>query len=269
MRIGAYLPLIAMALVLALCGWLVAGMPGVVMAVAMLASVSIAAPQLSPAAAMRFLSAVPIDPSHTPNLHRTVTQLAGQAGLESVPALYQLRGRLPNAVALGDRRRAAIALSAGIVSLLDRRELAGVLAHEIAHIAANDIGLMRLGELIRHITSFVCRLGLIYALYLLFFVPGAAVPLWIIVILAAAPWALGLLQLAFSRRREFAADAAAVGYTGDPLSLAAALGKLEAVNRWTMRTALGRASGVDLPGYLRTHPATKERVEELQRLVQS
>lgn len=265
--VRSLLPLAVMFGVLLLCGWLIAGPEGALVVSILVPLLIVTLPALPVHAAMRLQGGAYLHPDAAPPLYRGLAALARRAGLSSLPRLYRLRSRAPLALTLGGTRDAAIGVSDSLLQLLDRSELEAVIAHEVAHIAAGDVQLMRIGDLLQRATSLVCRFGLYLAFFLLLF-SQVQVSLLVILVLAFAPVALVLLQLALSRGREFSADESAARLTGDPLALAAALHRLEAVNRWTLRRLVGQVSGFDLPSFLRTHPSTEERVQRLRRLAE-
>ncbi len=142
-------------------------------------------------------------------------------------------------------------------------ELAAVLAHEVAHIAAGDVALLSLSEVIGRFIRSLAMVGLILAL-----VAGlagqVAVPLVTIWLLAVAPFAATLLQLALSRNREYDADQVAAALTS-PAALADALAKIEASRSgawWHVIRPYAHNEGSVL---LRTHPTTRDRIERLLR----
>jgi heat shock protein HtpX len=258
-----FLPLAAMVAVVALCGWIIGGLAGIALAAVLMLVLAATMPRLSPHAAMRLHGAVPVHPTLAPAVYRELARLARRARLPRLPQLYRLPSPAPAAFAVGDPDGAAVAVSDGLVRLLDGRELSGVLAHEVAHIAAGDLAFSRLGDVLQRATAMVCMLGLLSALLLMAVVPGLEMPLLAVWTLALAPSAIGLLRLALSRSREFAADAAAAELTGDPAGLARALHKLDLAERWTLRHLFGRMAGLEQPSCLRTHPATRDRIARL------
>ena len=156
--------------------------------------------------------------------------------------------------------------------MLNGRELAGVLAHEIAHVVNNDVRVMGLADAISRTTSAMSRFGL---LTMLFSFSGtmmgqsfgrfAAAGL----VLFFAPTILILLQLAISRTREFDADLGAAEITGDPIGLAMALEKLESTQKKSIfQRIFSPGPNRSQPAMLRTHPETKERVERLAAIAQ-
>ena len=199
---------------------------------------------------------------------RMVSELARRADLPRVPALYYVPSELPNAFALGDPRDSVICVTDGLLRLLDGRELAGVLAHEVAHVANRDLWIMGVADVLTRAVSLASWIGqLILVLNLPLLLSGAAyVPWHIPLLLVFSPTLMALLQLALSRTREFDADRAAVDLTGDAEGLALALLKLDRrVGRfWEEMFLPGRR--IPEPSLLRTHPPTAERVRRLRAL---
>lgn len=260
------LPLLAMAVILAVCGWIVAGAPGMAGVLLGVLALSLIAPQVSPELAMKIGHATPLTAWQAPAPYHDIEQLARRFGLEASPKLYTVRTEAPVVFSSGNNKRSAVALSAAACSILSERELRAVLAHEIAHIAADDIGLMRVADILGRITSFVATFGLLTALFGGLMLPAGTMSSAVVWFLALAPTSATLLQLALMRRREYAADEESVRVTHDPVALAYALQKIERASRWTLKRMLGDAGGVELPAVLRTHPHTKDRIERLMRL---
>ena len=197
-----------------------------------------------------------------------IAELARRADLPRVPALYYIPSELPNAFAMGDPRDSAICITDGLLGLLNARELAGVLAHEVAHVANRDLWIMGVADVMSRIVSLASWVGqVILILNLPLLLSGAAyVPWHIPLMLVFSPTLMALLQLALSRTREFDADRGAVDLTGDPDGLASALSKLERrVGRfWEDMFLPGRR--IPEPSLLRTHPPTEERIRRLREL---
>ncbi len=259
------LPLIAMATILAVCGWIVAGaagMGGVLLGVLALILIG---PQVPPELAMKVGHATPLNPWQAPAPYHDVQQLALHFGLAAAPQLYRVDTQTPVVFSSGNRQRSAIAVSDAALSILAERELRAVLAHEMAHIAADDIGLMRVADILGRITSFVATFGLLAILFGGLILPTGALKAGEVWFMAFAPTSVSLLQLALLRRREYAADAASVHITHDPAGLAAALQKIERATRWTLKRMFGdSAGGFEVPTFLRTHPSTQDRIARLQ-----
>lgn len=250
-----------MASIVGLVGWLMAGTLGTLVALGFALLTGRALAGLSTAAIMRLQGARPIGGPAAPVLHRLAHALAVRAGLPRAPDLYLIPSDVPNAFATGGRADGAVALSRSLLQGLDERELAGVLAHEIAHIGAGDTTALRVAGALVETTRSVAQVGLLTCLVALFL--GQEFPPLLPVAFALAPSLALLLQLRLSRRREFAADAAAVALTGDAHGLGSALCRLD---RFRSRLRyLGYGLGAP-PSWLSTHPPTKERLERLRRL---
>jgi heat shock protein HtpX len=260
--------LVAMAGVLALLGWLLAGTTGLAIAAIFGALSMLFSPNLSPRLIFRLYRARPLDRRQAPVAHRIVEQLAERAGLGYTPQVYYIPSRLLNAITVGQKEEAAIGVTDGVLRGLDAREFAGVVAHEIAHIANNDTRVMGMADLIGRITSMMSSFGKILLLINLPLVVSGAVtiPWSIVLVLLLAPMLSGLLQLALSRTREFDADLNAVRLTGDPQGLARALEKLEHYNESFVKHLLMPGYRQSEPSLLRTHPHTEARLERLEEL---
>jgi len=194
--------------------------------------------------------------------------LARKAGLPRVPDLYYVPSQLPNAFAVGSPANSAVCLSDGLLQVMTRRELAGVLAHEVAHIANRDLWLMGLADVLSRVVSLAAWVGqLILVLNLPLILIGAAyVPWHVPVLLVLSPTIMAILQLALSRTREFDADRGGAELTGDPEALASALLKLERRTGRAWEDIFLPGRRIPAPSLLRTHPPTEERVQRLREL---
>lgn len=226
---------------------------------------------LEPAAAsgltLRLYGARPLYPDEAPDLWAVLRELAARAGLPAVPVPHYVPSGVVNAFATGSKHHAAIALTDGLLRSLTPRELTGVLGHEIAHIANEDLRVMGLADSISRLTHLLALLGqLAIVLSLPALLLGVAEINWpALLLLAVAPQLALLAQLGLSRVREFDADRLAAELTGDPHGLASALAKIERVSR-SWRAWLLPGWGNPEPSWLRTHPATAERIERLLEL---
>jgi heat shock protein HtpX len=261
--------LAGMTALLATVGWLIAGVEGMLWTAAAIALALALSPRISPSMVLRLYATRILDRHNAPGLYALAAELARRAGLPAVPTLHYLPSRLLNAFAVGRREHASVVLSDALLRELPPRELAGVLAHEISHIANDDMWVMGLADAVSRLTSMLSLFGqilLLVSLPILFFGGDAPVPLLALLLLVAAPTLSALLQLALSRTREYQADVDAVRLTGDARGLASALVRLEQrQGGWIERVILpGR--GVPDPSLLRTHPPTQERVRRLLEL---
>ena len=187
--------------------------------------------------------------------------------LPATPVPHYVPSAVVNAFATGSKQEASIALTDGLLRRLSPRELAGVLAHEIAHITNEDLRVMGLADSVSRLTSLLALMGQVAILLNLpALLVGAAEVYWPgLLLLAASPQLALLAQLGLSRVREFDADRLAAELTGDPQGLASALAKIERVSR-SWRAWLWPGWGNPEPSCLRTHPATQERIARLLTL---
>lgn len=216
---------------------------------------------------LRLYGARPLRPDEAPAIWSLLRALAARAGLPNTPVPYYVPSDIVNAFATGSRRLASIALTDGLLRSLSMRELQAVLAHEVAHIAQEDLRVMGLADSISRLTNLLALLGQVALLISMpALLVGAAEINWIgLLLLAASPQLALLAQLGLSRVREFDADRMAVELTGDPHGLASALAKIERVSR-SWRAWLLPGWGNPEPSWLRTHPATEDRIARLMAL---
>lgn len=260
--------LVVMGGFLTLLGWLLWGLPGVLMLLAVGLTGIMFNPSTSPSWVMRLYGAEPLSPNHAPGLWQVLRLLSQRAGLRRVPTPYFIPSRVLNAFAVGAPHSSAIALTDGLIRQLNTRELFGVLAHEMSHILSNDLWVMGLADLFSRATSMLSLLGqflLILNLPLVLY-GTATISWWAILLLIFAPNLSALAQLALSRTREYNADLNAVRLTGDPQGLMSALAKLEELQGGWMERILLPGRRVPDPSLLRTHPSTENRISRLLAL---
>lgn len=217
---------------------------------------------------LRLYGARALSPREFPLGAELLRALAARAGLPRVPALHYVPSRVPNAFAVGTPGDSAIAVSDGLLRLLDRREFAAVLAHETSHIAHGDLWIMALADTLARATAVMVLAGqLILLVNLPLLLMGLVTLPWVVpVLLLLAPVLMNVLHLGLSRAREYDADLGAVRMTGDPAGLASALLKLErrAARGWEGILLPGRR--LPEPSLLRTHPPTEARIARLRAL---
>jgi len=251
-----------------LLGYLVLGMTGLFMALAVCIIMLTTTPRIAPGMILRMYGARELDQSEAPGLYAVMNELAERADLAKAPRLYYIPSKVMNAFSVGNRQGSAIAISDGIVRYLSWREIAGVLGHEIGHIRNDDLRIYSLADMLSRVTSAFSLIGqLLVVVYLpLWFFTHQGIPLLIIMILIFAPSMATLMQLALSRTREYAADLMAVELTGDSQGLAGALMKMEKYQSRFWETLFLPGRKVPEPSVLRTHPHTAERIERLRML---
>ncbi len=223
----------------------------------------------------------PVDRRQAPGLYRMVEEVATTAGVPT-PRVYIVEDDAPNAFATGrNPEHGVVAVTTGIMRILDERELRGVIAHEIAHIKNRDILIGSVAAMMASVVTMVAsvaRWGLI--LGGLSRDDEGSSGLEVLVLAIVAPIAATLVQLGISRSREYHADASGASFTGDPLALASALARLERGNERFHSNAMDHApataslyisnplSGRQVMSWFSTHPPTAERIRRLQSLAQ-
>lgn len=257
---------------MAVIGWIVVGAiagPGMTLAIVIGSVLGLViSPRLPRQFLLRAYGARRLTGRDFPEGVAILAELARRAGLPRVPELYYVPSQMPNAFAMGVPEESAVCVSDGLLRLMNRRELAGVLAHEITHIANRDLWIMGLADTMSRAVSLASWLGqLVLIVNLPLILIGAAyVPWQVPLMLMFSPTIMGLLQLALSRTREFDADRGGAELTGDPEGLVSALLKLENSNGrfWEEIFLPGRR--IPNPSLLRTHPSTEDRVSRLREL---
>lgn len=221
--------------------------------------------------AIRASRAQPVTEDQAPQLYAMVRELTTRANLP-MPRLYVIPSEQPNAFATGrNPKHAAVAVTEGIMKMMSRDELRGVIAHELAHVRNRDI-------LIGSVAAAVAT-GITYVAYLSFFLGGSSDDDegggGGFLMFFLAPMAAGLLQMALSRSREFEADRTAATMIGTGEPLARALETMEvATKKIPMNVNPAQASAyivnplggrrVNMASLFSTHPPTAERIERLR-----
>lgn len=230
--------------------------------------------------ALTLSGAKPVTKKEAPVLYRTLENLSITAGLP-MPRVYLINDPSPNAFATGrNPQKAAVAATTGLLEVMNKDELEGVLAHELSHVGNYDIRLMgtvlMLVTILVYLSDFVFRMAFWGGLDN---DSGGRNPLVLAVGLAAAviaPLMAILLQLAVSRKREYLADASGVLLTRYPEGLASALEKIEKYPKGLRRAGnatahlyienpiKGKKRNSFFAGLFSTHPPTSERIQRLR-----
>ena len=269
-RIQSVLIIAGMGLLLGLCGYALGGLFGLIIAAGVAVGVIALSGRASPALILKMYKASPLDPRQMPELAQAFAELCRRAELSETPQLYYVPSRMMNAFAVGRGERAAVALTHGLLSRMNLREVVGVLAHEISHIRNRDLWVMGLADSFTRVTTAMGQVG---QLMVLFGIPavlmGATFPWLGAIALFTAPTASALLQFALARTREYDADRGAVSLTGDPMGLASALHGIESAHAGWIQRMLFPGRKVPEASLLRTHPPTAERIARLQAMVEA
>jgi heat shock protein HtpX len=257
-------------------GYLFGGSAGIILLAGIAVVFNLVMFWFSDRLALKASRARPVDRSEAPELYRDIEEVAGKAGVP-MPRVYLIPSEQPNAFATGrSPKKAAVAVTEGLLRYLPREQVRGVLAHEIAHVANRDILLTTIAAMIGAAIAAIANI-----LQFSMFFGGDDDdnnPLGILGVLVAvivAPLAAMILQLAVSRQREYLADATAAQYLGEGRPLAEALGTLQRgveavpmkVNPATEALYIANPlSGRGMSSLFSTHPPMEERIRRLREL---
>ena len=264
-----------------LIGSALGGRTGMILALGLAVAMNMGTWWFSDKLALKMSGARAVSNEEAPHLHQMVEKLATQAGIPK-PALYLIESEAPNAFATGrSPSKGAVAVTTGLMRLLDHEEVAGVIAHELAHIRNRDTLLASLVATVAGAITMIAEM----AQWALIFGGfggsdegeeggGLAGMAGSILLLFLAPIAALVIQLAISRSREFKADALGAEILGNPLPLASALEKLEwsakrqpmALNPATSHLYIVNPVFGGLASLFRTHPDTAQRITRLRAL---
>jgi heat shock protein HtpX len=257
-------------------GYLVGGTGGMWIAFVIAALTNIFGYWNSDKLVLRMQNAHEVDPRTQPDLYRTVEALSERAGIPT-PKLYVIDTDQPNAFATGrDPQNAAVAVSSGLLRYLEPREVAAVIAHELAHIKNRDTLTMTITATFAGAISMLAQFGL-------FFGGGNSRdnplgPIGVLIAVIVAPIAAVLVQMAVSRTREYEADKDGATILGDPMALASALNKISQLAKRTVNIGAERnpaqahmyiinpLNGQRMDNLFSTHPNVENRIAQLQRL---
>lgn len=271
--------LTALTLLFVWIGNMLGGMAGMMIGLILAAAMNLGSYWFSDKIVLSMSHARPITPQEAPELYRTVKQLCLRADIP-VPALYVIDDPSPNAFATGrDPQHAAVAVNTGLLQIMERPEVEGVIAHELAHVRNRDTLISAIAATFAGAIMMIAE----FARFTLFFSGGSndedsPNPLVLLLLLFVAPIAATIIRLAISRSREYEADRGGAQISGNPLALASALRRLEQGNQvLPNRAAPANASlyivnpfsGKGLLSLLSTHPPTEERVRRLEALARS
>ena len=258
-------------------GYMIGGQQGALIALLIAAAMNMWSWWNSGNAVLRMHNAVAINESNAPELFRLTEALCERAGLP-LPAIYLIDSKQPNAFATGrSPSNAAVAVTTGLLEKLTEEEVAGVVAHELAHIENRDTLIMTVTATLAAAISMLGNFA--------FFTGGnrdnPLGGLGVILAIVVAPLAAGIVQMAISRTREYSADRRGAEICGQPLWLASALKSIAIAAGRIPNMAAERSpatahlfiinplNGDRADNLFSTHPATENRIAALQELASS
>jgi heat shock protein HtpX len=267
--------------ILMVLGGLAAGDQGVIMAFIIAMGMNFFSYWFSDKLVLAMYRAQEVSSIEAPELHHIVRNLADRAGLP-MPRVYVIPTETPNAFATGrNPSHAVVAVTEGILRILSRDELEGVLGHELAHVKHRDILIQTVAATFASAISFLAfmtRWGAMFGGFGGRDENDGGGILGLLVMAIVAPIAAMIIQLAISRSREFGADATGAHISGRPLALANALRKLSlgvqrrpladtpSHNATAHMFIVKPFSGRGLAALFSTHPSTEERIARLQEI---
>jgi len=262
---------------LVLIGGAIGGRHGMLIAFVMALVMNFASYWWSDKIVLAMYGARPVTEAEAPELYNMVHRLATKAGAP-MPKLYIIPSEQPNAFATGrNPSHAAVAVTEGIMRILDAEELEGVLAHEMSHVINRDVLISTIAATLAGAITYLAHM----AQWAAFMGGGrhddedAPSPIAMVMMAVVAPIAAMLVQLAVSRAREFQADASGARLAGRPWPLAKALEKLDMASHAIPMSAnpatahlfiVNPLRGESLMRLFSTHPSTEERIARLRAM---
>ena len=264
-------------------GGALGGRTGMTVALVMAGAMNFFAYWYSDKLALKMSGAREVSEAETPQLHSIVAGLAQKAGIPK-PKVYLIAQQTPNAFATGrNPDHAAVAVTEGILRILNREELEGVLAHEFAHIRNRDILISSIAAVIAGAITYIATMAQWAMLFGGFGSSnddegGAGGLVGGLIMMIIAPIAAALIQMAISRSREYQADATGAKICNHPMSLASALKKLD---EWNHRVPMevnpataqmyivNPLTAASVAKLFSTHPPIQERIRRLRSMAGS
>ncbi len=261
--------LTALTLLLMFIGRHFGGQNGMFLALAFAVVMNFGAYFFSDKIALATYRAQPVTREEFPRAYAAVERLTQKIGIP-MPKIYVIPTESPNAFATGrNPSHASVAVTHGILSLLNDEELEGVLAHELGHVNNRDILISSVAATIAGAITMLSRFGFFFGGGSRDRRGGGLTGLFMLIL---APIAATMIQLAVSRSREYEADATGAHFTGNPYALASALQKLDAYSRRVPMQASPSTAhlfiiqpllGINFGGLFSTHPPIAKRIERL------
>lgn len=258
-----------------LVGQMMGGAGGMIIAFILAAGINFFSYWFSDKIVLRMYKAQEVTPNETPQVYEIVSKLAIRAGLP-MPKIYVIPEKSPNAFATGrNPEHAVVAVTEGLLELMNRDEIEGVLAHELAHIKNRDILIGSIAATLAGaimVIANMARWSAIFGGSRSDDEEGGGGIIGLVVMSIIAPIAAMLIQMAISRSREYMADSTGAEFAGDPRGLSGALAKLGAYSERLPMDAnpstahmfiVNPLSGRSLMSLFSTHPPLEERINRL------
>lgn len=259
-------------------GYLIGGQTGAMLALLVAAGMNLFTYWNADKMVLSMNGAQEVDERTAPEFVGLVRQLAQRAGLP-MPRVYIMDNPQPNAFATGrNPQNAAVAATTGLLNMLSREEIAGVMAHELAHIKNHDTLIMTITATIAGAISMLAQFGLFFGGGNRDNNSGGLGIIGTIAMVILAPIAAMLVQMAISRTREYAADNMGAHISGQPIWLASALAKIDNAAHQIENVPaeqnpatahlfiINPLSGARMDNLFATHPATENRIAALEQL---
>ena len=269
--------LVVLTVMLVLIGGAIAGRQGMIVALIVAAVMNVASYWFSDKIVLAAYRARPVDEAQAPRLYAIVRRLATKAGIP-MPPVYVIPSDTPNAFATGrNPHHAAVAVTEGIMRILNEDELEGVLAHELAHVANRDVLISTIAATLAGAITYLAYMAQWAAMFggRRDDEEGSTNPIAALLLAVLAPVAAMLVQMAVSRSREYQADASGARLAGRTGGLINALGKLQTANQLAPMDAspatahlfiVNPLSGQSLMKLFATHPPLEERIARLRAM---
>ncbi len=269
----SFILLAALTALVLFLGRAIGGQTGLMIAIVFAGAMNFVSYWWSDKIVLRSYNAQEATEADSPELYGIVRELAGRAQIP-LPRVYLIPEETPNAFATGrNPQNAAVAATVGLIRMLDRRELAGVIGHELAHVMNRDTLIMTIAAALAGAIGYLAQMAMFFG--------GSSDdddgpnPIAAIIGMLIAMIAAPMIQMAISRSREYLADEAGARLSNDPLALASALGKIES---WSLQIPIHSGSPATahlfiinpfsggIASLFSTHPATEERVRRLEAM---
>ena len=275
--IRTFVLLAALTAIFGAAGYAIGGATGAIIALAVAAAMNLYAWWGSAGAVLRMHNAQPVSEQDAPRLYAMTRRLSERAGIP-MPTLYVIHEDQPNAFATGrGPGNAAVAVNSGLIDLMTEQQVAGVVAHELAHIKHRDTLVMSVAATLSGAIGMLAHFGGMFSMRGRDGQRGSN-PIAAIAVMILGPIAAALVQMAISRAREYEADREGAEIAGDPEWLAGGLERLETYSQRAVNEGaeanpatahmfiVNPLSAGGLRGLFTTHPPTSERVARLRAM---